>query len=231
MRSVRGDSISGRTETGDTIASRAEELDTKPVKGKLTAFVTVHKRYTKADTAHAAAGESLAKVQAVAAEIDAELDPAVLELANLLPSIGLPRGNPFKPWGVPAPSNVVKLPWPKEAKAAATLAKKAAAAKGATAQIKALAKKIAGLAAKLDAATKKGGPIEKAESVESAAVAARNVIGVEWERALAKLKNATETAEDDGATGLYEKLLGNPPPRPVRGPRKAKAAAPAASTP
>lgn len=220
MKSVRGTSISGRIETGDTIARRADEIDAGAVKKKLSAFIASHARYQKSVDAHASAGDALAKAQAVAAEIDAELDPLILELANHLPSAGLPRANPFKAWGLAAPSKVVEQPWKDEAASATKIATKAAALKSGSSQIKTLAKQIGALATRLAAATAKNGPIDKATAAEQSAATGRNVVGVEWERSLAKLKNAVRTAEDDGATGLYEKLLGNPPARPTRGPRK-----------
>ena len=223
MKSVRGTSISGRIETGDTIVSRAKELDTGAVKKKLSAFFATHARYTKSVNAHGTATDAVEKAHADAAAIDGELDPLILEIANHLPSAGLPRANPFSAWGLAAPSKVVELPWDKEAKAATTIATKASKLKNAPGTVKSLAKQIGGLATKLASATKKDGPIDKAETAQSAAASARNVVGVAWERSLAKLKNAALTAEDDGATGLYEALLGNPPPRPKRGPRKAKA--------
>lgn len=53
------------------------------------------------------------------------------------------------------------------------------------------------------------------------------MIGVEWERALSRLKNATRTAEDDGGRGLYQSLLGNPAARPKRAPKKSAPTTPA----
>jgi hypothetical protein len=217
MRSVRGDSVSGRQDTGDEIASRATELDTRPVKAKLASFLAEHARHAKAEEAVTKAEEALRAAQAAAGEIDGALDGDVEQMASLLPSIGLPRASPFKPFGLPPPSDLVKLEYTKEIAATKKLASKVSAHKSATKPMKDLAKSIVANGKKLEASLP---AIKKAEKALSAAITARNTVGVDWERALGRLKNATRTAEDDGAAGLYEKLLGNPPERPKRGPRK-----------
>ena len=111
-----GSSPGTRIAAGDSVFDAAESVDTKPVANRLAGFKKVHGVYTAADAGVKKAGEALQKQQARVAEADVTQDEAVGDLAVALPNDGLPRVNPFKPFGAPSPTSLQKLGYADEAK-------------------------------------------------------------------------------------------------------------------
>ncbi len=116
-----GNSPGTRIAAGDSVLEAAKSTDTKAVAGRLAGFEKVHASYSAADTVVKKASEALQKQQAKVAEADVTQDEAVLDLANALPGDGLPRLNPFKPFGAPAPTKLQGLGYADEAKAVLAL--------------------------------------------------------------------------------------------------------------
>src|SRR5207248_5489670 len=71
------------------------------------------------------------------------------------------------------------------------------------------------LAAAATAVKKALAPVDGLRKKKNAALTQRDALGQSWQTAFAKLKNATRTAEDDGAHGLFEAIFRDDAPAPA----------------
>lgn len=208
-----GNSPGTRIAAGDSVLEAAKSTETKPVAGRLAEFKKVHASYSDADAVVKKAGEALQKQQARVAEADVTQDGAVLALADTLPLDGLPRLNPFKPFGAPAPTLLQGMGYADEAKAVLALEsavlKRKNLSKGSTAAAKAAGKAALRVQAELKA-------IPKLEKARTDAMTRRDALAQAWETAFAGVKRAARAAEDDGAKGLYGVLFERAKPAPKR---------------
>ena len=139
------------------------------------------------------------------ADADVDQDASVDTLASVLPADGLPRQNPFKPFGVPAPNKVKEVGYAKEAKILLGLEKAILKKKATLSQQSLDAAKAAGNAArKVESALK---PITKLEKTRADAMAKRDALEQAWETAFASLKRGAKVAEDDGHGGIHAALF------------------------
>lgn len=213
-----GSSPGTRIAAGDSVFHAADSVDTKAVAAKLAGFKKAHGAYVTADAGVKKAGEALQKQQAKAAEADVVQDEALDDLAVALPADGLPRVNPFKPFGAPSLTALQGLGYAEEARKVLDLEKAVlkhkGVSKGSIAAAKAAGKAALRVQAELDA-------IPKLELARTAAINRRDALALGWEAAFAGLKRAARVADDDGAMGLYGALF----TRAKAAPKKAKKAA------
>jgi len=92
-------------------------VDTRLVKDRLGRFERVHRTFVNAQKKVERRRVQLNAAQARLAECDAVQDEAVDTLARALIADGEPRGNPFDPFGRPAPGTLMRLPFAEEAAA------------------------------------------------------------------------------------------------------------------
>ncbi|MDC3960788.1 hypothetical protein [Polyangium jinanense] len=200
-----GGSPGTRIEAGDAVLSAAASIDTSPIAGRIAAFEKIHTSYSAAAAAAQKAAEALRAQQEKVAEADVDQDGSVDTLASVLPADGLPRANPFKPFGVAAPNKVKELGYAREAKVLLGLEKAILKKKASFSQQSLDAAKATGNAArKVEAAIK---PIAKLEKARADAMAKRDALEQAWETAFASLKRGAKAAEDDGHRGLYAALF------------------------
>ena len=115
---------------GDSVFHAADSVDTRAVAGKLAGFKKAHGAYVTADAGVKKAGEALQKQQAKAAEADVIQDESLDDLAVALPADGLPRVNPFKPFGAPSLTALQGLGYADEARKVLDLEKAVLKRKG-----------------------------------------------------------------------------------------------------
>ncbi len=199
-----GNSPGTRIAAGDSVLEAGKSTDTRPVAGRLAGFTKIQASYSAAAAVVKKASEALQKQQARVAEADLTQDTAVAGLADALPLDGLPRLNPFKPFGALAPTKLQGLGYAEEAKAVLLLEKAVLKhknlSKGSAAAAKAAGKAALTVQAELEA-------IPKLEQARTAAITRRDALAQPWETAFAGLKRAARAAEDDGAKGLYGVLF------------------------
>jgi hypothetical protein len=199
-----GNSPGTRIAAGDSVIEAAKSTDAKAVTVRLAGFVKAHSSYSVADVGVKKASEALQKQQVKVAEADVTQDGAVGDLAIALPADGLPRLNPFKPFGAPAPATLQGLGYAEEAKAVLALEsavlKHKNISKGSIAAAKAAGKAALRVQVELKA-------IPKLEKARTDAMTRRDALAQPWETAFAGLKRAARSAEDDGAKGLYGVLF------------------------
>lgn len=214
-----GNSPGTRIAAGNSVVEAAKSVETKPVAGRLAGFKKVHTSYSAADAGVKKTGEALQKQQAKVAEADVTQDGAVVDLAVALPADGLPRLNPFKPFGAPAPATLQGLGYAEEAKVVLALEtavlKHKNISKGSITAAKAAGKAARRVQAELKA-------IPKLEKARTDAMTRRDAQAQAWETAFAGLKRAARSAEDDGAKGLYGALFGRAKAAPKRNKKAAE---------
>jgi hypothetical protein len=193
-----------RLEAGRHVIERASGVSTKPIKTRFDAFKKSFTQFEAAETNVGKAAQALQAADSHVAELDAIQDEAVIALAAAMAGDGAPRVNPFKPLGFPAPTNIVDLAYEKEVELVTRLAKAAARGKSAGKGTKAAAAKLEKAAAAVKSAL---APAAKARVAYTATIAKREAIGIDLDRAFAKLKRAARVAEDDGAEGLFDALF------------------------
>src|SRR5258708_179676 len=98
-----GSSPGQRIEAGGSGMPASGSVSMKPVATRFAAFKKIHGAYRAADAKVKKANEALAKQQAKVGDADVAQDEAALDLAGALSADGLPRVNPFKAFGAPAP--------------------------------------------------------------------------------------------------------------------------------
>jgi hypothetical protein len=189
---------------GQEVLLAAKQVDTKPVVKRFTAFRTCQSAYVRHDEKVKRAVEAETEQERRLGEKDAAQDEAVDGLAASLAGDGLPRTNPFKPFGVASPSVLKITDAVEEAKTIIKLAGKIAKYAGASARSRAAAKKAANAARAVLAAAE---PLPALRKKVTAAMTARGALAPAWEKAFAVLKRAARTAQDDGAPGLYDALF------------------------
>jgi len=218
-----GNSPGTRIAAGDSVLEAAKSTDTKPVAGRLAGFAKAHGAYSAADAVVKKTSDALQKQQVKVAEADVTQDEALVELANALPLDGLPRLNPFKPFGAPPPTKLQGMGYAEEAKAVLALEtavlKRKNLSKGSIDAVKAAGKAALRVQAELL-------PIPKLTKARVDAMTRRDALAQAWETAFAGVKRAARAAEDDGAKGLYGVLFERAKAAPKR---KKKAPAEAVS--
>ena len=215
-----GSSPGTRIDAGNSVFDAAESVDTKPIAARLAGFKKVHGAYVTADAGVKKAGEALQKQQAKVGEADVLQDEALDALAVSLPVDGLPRVNPFKPFGAPSLTALQGLGYAEEATTVIALEAAVLKRKGLS-KTSTDAAKTAGKAARQ--VQTELAAIPKLEKARSAAMTRRDALAQAWETAFAALKRAARAAEDDGAKGLHGALFGRA--KAAAKPKK-KAAAP-----
>lgn len=194
-----------RIEAGNHVIEAAKTTDTKRIKTKLVAFAKAHTAFVAAHAAATKAERALDDAQDAVGEADGEQDAALHVLAAKMIGDGAPKNNPFKLFGLPAPSKLAGVAVEREVRLTAKLAKLAAKWKGAGAGTKQAAARLAKGSASTVRALGHVAPLDKAQA---AAIARRNALGVPWARAFVQCKTAARAAEDDGARGLFAALFG-----------------------
>ncbi len=202
-----------RLEAGNYVTERATSVSIAPIKSRFDAFKKSFAQFQSAEANVSKADDAARAASTKVAELDAVQDEAVFALASAMAGDGAPRANPFKPLGFAAPAEVAKMPYEKETVAATKLASAAARAKTAGKATKATAAKLIKAAAAVKAALP---AMEKANAARAASIAKREAVGLDFDRALAKLKRAAQVAEDDGAEGLFAALFHVDKPRPKK---------------
>jgi hypothetical protein len=223
-----GTSVGTRLAAGDSVMAAAKSVSVKAIAKRFDAFKKIHAAYGAADARVKKASEALAKQQALVGEADVEQDAAVLELAQKLSGDGMPRLNPFKPFGAPSPAALCVLGYGDEATEVLALEKAVLKKKGLSHPSIAAAKKM-GLTAKK--VQKELASIPKLQQARAAAMSGREALEQAWETAFAGLKRAARAAEDDGARGLYAALFERAPKAKATAPKAKPVAAPAAAPP
>lgn len=198
-------SPSSRRESGDHVIAAAKTVDTTLIKAKLAAFTKTHGAYVTADNAVRKAEAALQAAEEKVGEADAGQDAAVIKLAAKLIGDGAPKGNPLKLFGHVAPSRLIEIAVPEEAKLTAKLATDAARWKDAGKETKAAANDLGKASALVKKALE---PVAALRRAHSGALAQRDAHGVAWARAFAHLKVSARAAEIDGATGIFSALFG-----------------------
>jgi hypothetical protein len=220
-----GNTAGTRIAAGDSVLEASKSVDMAPVTRRLAAFKKVHQAYSDADAAVKKATEALQAQQARVGEADVTQDDAVDHLAAGLAGDGLPRMNPFKPFGAPAPAALQKMGYGDEARALTALAgavpKRRGLSDGTIAAAKAAAKAAAAVEAEL-------GKLPKLEKARTAAMSRRDAFAQAWETAFAGLKRGARAAEDEGAKGLHAALFDRKAPPKKAAKKPAASAAPPA---
>jgi len=219
-----GGSPGTRVETGDAVLEAAETTDTTPIAARLTAFKKIHGAYCGADQSVKKTSLALEAQQRTIAECDVTQDIAVDDMAIALPNDGLPRVNPFKPFGAPSPSVLKSMGTAKQAETLIKLAGAVLKRKGLSQRSIDAAKAADQAAREVLAAIK---PIAKHEKARTDAMSRRAAIEQAWETAFASLKRGARAAEDEGYKGLFAALFERPAKR--KSPSKSKTKAPAAA--
>ncbi|MFT3768586.1 MAG: hypothetical protein QM820_24330 [Minicystis sp.] len=219
-----GDSPGTRIAAGDVVLASAKSVSTKPIAARFAAFQKAHLAYRAADAKVKKATAALIKQQSKVGEADVDQDSAVMSVASALSGDGLPRLNPFKPFGAPPPTALCALGYDAEAKTALALVLAVQKRKGLSKGSIDAAKKLGAAAKKVQAAL---APIPKLTKARTDAMSTREALAQGWETAFAGLKNAARAAEDDGVKGLYAALFERAPkPKSkAKGEPKAKPAA------
>lgn len=223
MAVLQAISHTGRITAGNTVIERAKTTDTKAVKARLASFTRAHAALVKAQSevdAFEAEGEA---ILVLIVDADADQDTAVEGIADARVADGQLRSQPFKGLGVGSPSDVRRTPYAAEAKLIGKLStalrkrKLSVATKGALVA----AEKAAAAVLKFIKLN------EKNQEKLSAARDRRDALALPWQSTFSALKRAARTAEDDGATGLFDALFSDTDKPAAKKPRKAKPAAPA----
>jgi hypothetical protein len=199
-----GQSPGSRLEAGQQVIERAKSVNPTPVKKRFDSFTAIHKLYAAAQAKVTKADLALRKQQAKLAEADVRQDEAIARLAAQLPADGLPRMQPFKPFGFTSPSVLQQRQATDEAK----LVQKLGAAVLKHKAVSATTKGAASAAVKAaDGVVTASAPIAKLKSARTNAMQRRDALEQAWETAFAALKRSVKTAEDDGAKGLFAALF------------------------
>ena len=197
-----GTSPGRRIKAGKLVLGRAKSVDTKRVKKPLDELRAVNILYEKQHKAAGDAVEKLAKAEAKLGDLDATQDTSVDVLAAAHISAGASRQRPLAEYKLGTVTEIKLMPNEKEAKALQKIATKAKANSDAGI-------KRAGIAMEKAANAVLAGikPIEGLIEKRNEAIAARDALAPRWEKAFAVLKRAVRTAEDEGATGLFDALF------------------------
>jgi hypothetical protein len=222
-----------RLEAGTYVIERATSVSVKPIKSRFDAFKKSFTQFKSAEAGVSKAVEAADAASAKVAELDTVQDDAVHALAAAMVGDGAPRINPFKPLGFAAPGKLVDIAYEKEVVLVTKLATAAARAKNASKATKAAAATLIKAAAVVKAALP---AMAKADAARAVSIAKREAVGLDFDRALAKLKRAAQVAEDDGAEGLFAALFQVDKARPKKKTKSGSAssstgAAASASTP
>jgi hypothetical protein len=211
MPNTRTGSVPGsRVAMGNTLIDAAKTVDTSVVKARLTAFVRAHREYLTVEAKVRKAEEVLRVQQVKLGEADARQDEATEALAEVLIKEGMPRTNPFKPLGFPAPTVIVRMDSTDEAQVLLKLAKRAASSRD-TPRVVVSAARAAARAAQ--SVLKAAAPLGRLTEAHRVALGHRDALAQRWEKTFAALKQGARTAADEGAADIYDALFGALSPR------------------
>jgi hypothetical protein len=197
-----------RVETGNLILGRAKKANTKAIASRLARFKKAHGSYRAAERRVERAFAALRAQESRVGEADVEQDDSVFGLASCLAGDGLPRANPFRPLGEPAPSKVAKQGYGAEVATVKRIAKALAKRKDLSPRTKSAIEDALAAGAKV---TKALAAIPSLEKAYGAAMKSRDALAQEWETSFAGIKLAARSAELDGAGGIVDALLKAPP--------------------
>ena len=214
-----GKSPGSRIDAGDDLHRAAAEIDTELVAKKLASFRARQAAYVAADKKVKAAVENEIAQERLLGAKDAVQDEDVDTLASKLAGDGLPRTNPFKPFGAPAPSVLKITDAVVEAETIVSLTAKIAKRRDLSKDSQAAATKACAAAKAVSVAAK---PLPALRKKVVEAMAARESLAPGWEKAFSVLKRAARAAEDDGAPGIYEALFLRGAPKATGKKRAAK---------
>lgn len=211
MPNTHAGSVPGsRVVMGNTVIDAAKTIDTSAVKARLTAFVRAHREYLTVDAKVRKAEEVLRAQQVKLGEADARQDDATEGLAEVLIREGMPRTNPFKPLGFPAPAVIVRMDSTDEAQALLKLAKRAAASRDTPRAVVSAARAAARAA---QSVLKAAAPLGRLTEAHRVALGHRDALAQRWEKTFAALKQGARAAADEGAAEIYDALFGALSPR------------------
>ena len=192
---------------GNQLLQVAKGLDTRSVKSRLAAFEKVHRGYASAQAEVIKAAASLRRQQSVVdgcAQVQAD---GLSGLASALVGDGLPRMNPFRALGQPAPSTLADLGHRKSAQVSLLVVQAVRSRQGNSRASLKLALAVERAAQKLEAALDVVGLQESHVKVLRQT---RDDLIESWKEAFDALKRGALAAEDEGATHLYDNLFGSP---------------------
>lgn len=205
-----GSAPGSRVVMGNTVLDAAKAIDTSAVKARLTAFARAHREYLILEAKVRKAEEVLRAQQVKLGEADARQDEATEALAEVLIKEGMPRTNPFKPLGFPAPAVIVKMDSTEEAQVLLKLAKRAAAPRE-TPRVVVSAARAAARAAQ--SVLKAAAPLGRLTEAHRIALGHRDALAQRWEKTFAALKQDARAATEEGAAEIYDALFGALSPR------------------
>jgi hypothetical protein len=196
--------IDPRVAQGDALLEAAAHAATRPVAERLSRFRKLHTSYRGADGAVLRTSLALHRQQAKIGAADDAADSALFALAEALVAEGLPKANPFKPFGALAPEKLADLGYGEEARKVVALSAAVAKRPGMSRRAIAAARAASRAASHVQDEL---GPMPDLQKRRADAIARRDGIGQLWETALAGLKRRARAAEQEGAKGLYAALF------------------------
>ena len=201
-----------RLQKGAVVLAAAQMVETKAVKDSLEEFKNAHRSYSDAQAKADRAAAEVRAAKAELAQIEAEQDEAIEELARCLIADRQPRGKPFSKFNAAAPGVIVRLAFAAKAQAVhalTTAVQDDASLSSASRKAAANAEKVA---VKLEATL---APIDALRNGAQAARQQRDQIAQLWDNAFSELRHAARAA-NRRVPGLYIALFG----RPVRSTKK-----------
>lgn len=202
-----------RAAIGRAVLAAAEVVDASAVQRWLASFAELHRRYLDAQRAVESAEERVATARARFNDYDCEQASRIAALARVLIGAGEPRANPFRGYGVPPPAAMERLALGDEVRA---LDRLIAAVRRAHAASRAVLEQADAADATARATEAALAGLATVQAAARAERVARDVIGRQWDRALAALNRAAHAATDDGAPHLHAVLFQAVRRRPAR---------------
>jgi hypothetical protein len=193
-----------RATIGGAVLAAAEIVDTTPVRAPLAHFAAVHRRFAEAQRAVAAADARVDAARLQFATADRALAGRTAALAAALSVAGEPRFNPFRAYRDPPPAALARLAVAAEARTVHRLVAAVRHTHGAAPPV------LERAAAADDAASHAESALAALRAEQLAAQTARrarDVVGRQWDRALAALNYDARAAVIDGATDLHAALF------------------------
>ncbi len=217
-----------RAMVGDAILAKAQMVDTKPIRARLSSFAETHRSYCAAQRkVDEAERQRLATDQRLE-QLDTAQIKAIEALAVALVNEGEPRSNPFERFTTCAPGQMKKLLYVDEVKAVREIVAAVNDNKSLLPATKALGDTAARAADALEAALPE---LDASERNLETARQMRDPLERDWDSSYAVLRSITRTIGKAEAPGLFGKLFGHtlrnthkasadtqPPPNPAPSP-------------
>ena len=203
---IRGPHIgpAQRIRIGETVLACARGVDTHLVKDRLARFRREHRRYVAAQRQVAAVGAELRAAQARLAACGRAQDQALDRLADEAWAEGPRARNPFRRFGMPAPSRIARLPYADEVVAVRELV--AAIRRVPRVDVRTVRAAVRAVAAASDVET----ALRRVAEIDARARDARttrDALKLDWHAAYMALQRGARTAADDGAPHLHARLF------------------------